>query len=46
MADNKEFVKQIEAKGDAVKTGLKKSTTNEKTWKPTAADLKEDKEAK
>jgi hypothetical protein len=40
------FVKQIEQGGDAAKSKLKKTNTNEKKWTPTAADIKADKASK
>ena len=45
-AGDKGFVKEIEKKADNAKSGLKKTTTNEKKWTPTASDIKEDKTAK
>ena len=45
-APDKNLAKAIEENADGVKSKLKKTNTNEKTWHPTAADIKEDKTSK
>ena len=43
---DKAFLNEISAKGeDHATAGLKKTTTAEKTWKPSADDIKADKES-
>jgi hypothetical protein len=42
---DKAFLGDIAAKGENPAAGLKKTTTAEKTWMPSADDIKADKQA-